>query len=63
MKRAKVSIVYLDPQPNGAKVGLDDYLADGGDVAGLLARAEGDVRPSPHDDGDEGGPYRATPAP
>jgi hypothetical protein len=62
MKGAQVRVVYLDPAPNGAKVGLDDYLAAGGNVAGLLARAEDDVRPAPHGEGDDGGPYIATPA-
>jgi hypothetical protein len=62
LRGARVHVVYLDPQPNGAKVGLDDFLAAGGDVAGLLSRSEDDVRPSPHDDGPATGPYAATPA-
>jgi hypothetical protein len=60
VKGAHVHIVYLDPLPNGAKVGLDDFFAAGGDVAGLLTRAEDDVRPSPRSDDAENGPYVAT---
>ena len=54
---ASVSYVYLPSSDSGAKVGLDDYLAAGGDVAGLesLARPapvepEGSdhIWPSPH---------------
>ena len=60
MKGARVRVVYLDPEPGGAKVGLDDYLAAGGDVGDLVARAEDDLRPLPGGDAAGSGPYAAT---
>ena len=36
---AKVAYVYLPPGESGAKVGLDDYLANGGTVGDLMLRA------------------------
>jgi len=44
---AEVFIVYLPPGPDGAKVGLDDYLASGHGADGLLALAEPTLRPLP----------------
>lgn len=43
---ANVLIVYLPPGPNGTKVGLDDFLAGGHDVADLFALATPELRPS-----------------
>ena len=57
-----VRIVYLDPNPSGAKVGLDDYFAAKGTVQGLKARAEDDLRPLPREEAENSGPYAATPA-
>ncbi|MDP9364969.1 MAG: phage/plasmid primase, P4 family, partial [Chloroflexota bacterium] len=37
---ARVVVVFLPPGPDGAKVGLDDFLAAGGDLAALIAEAE-----------------------
>lgn len=34
-----VKLIYLPPMPDGAKCGLDDYLADGHSVADLLSHA------------------------
>ena len=67
MKGARVNIVYLDPEPSGAKVGLDDFFAaaaaDGKKpMPELLARAESDLRPIPRDDRAEEAPTLATPA-
>src|SRR5215212_5777770 len=36
---ATVSIVYLSNGPNGEKVGVDDFLASGGTVAEMVAKA------------------------
>lgn len=38
-KGAVVKLVYLPPAPDGGKVGVDDYLAAGGTLDGLLALA------------------------
>jgi hypothetical protein len=62
MKGARVHVVYLDPDPTGAKVGLDDFFAAGGTMSDLLARAEDGLRPLPHDRANDRGPYVATPA-
>jgi hypothetical protein len=56
---ARVHIVYLDADPSGAKIGLDDFFAAGGMVADLLARAEDDLRPLSCEDSDDSGPYLA----
>jgi hypothetical protein len=37
VRRARVSMTYLPHGEDGQKVGVDDYLADGGTVAGLRA--------------------------
>lgn len=58
---ARVWIIYLPCGSDGAKVGLDDFLAAGGTTADLLALATEELRAPP--DGDEDtGPYRATEA-
>lgn len=42
---AKVKLVYLPDGEDQKKVGLDDFLAAGHDVAGLEALAEDEIRP------------------
>ncbi len=44
-KGARVQIITLPDAPNGAKMGLDDYLASGKAVGDLLALAAPDVQP------------------
>jgi hypothetical protein len=61
-RHAHVHIVYLDPDPSGAKVGLDDFLAAGGAVGDLLTRSEDALRTLPREDSEEDGPYAVTPA-
>lgn len=39
-KRARVHVTRLQPGEGGAKVGLDDYLVSGGDLAGLAALSD-----------------------
>jgi hypothetical protein len=46
---AVVKIVYLPDQDDGAKTGMDDYLAAGHSVADLLALADDALRPIPPD--------------
>jgi len=41
---AQVALIYLPPGADGAKVGLDDYLAAGHSAADLLALATPDLR-------------------
>jgi hypothetical protein len=41
---AQVALIYLPPGEDGAKVGLDDYLAAGHSAADLLALATPDLR-------------------
>lgn len=43
-RKARVRLIYLPPGPGGAKVGLDDFLAKDGDVAGLMEHARSDLR-------------------
>jgi hypothetical protein len=38
LRGATVHVAELEPGPRGTKVGLDDFLADGGDLAELLNR-------------------------
>ena len=44
---ASVQVVYLPPGPDGAKVGLDDFLAAGNTVADLLALARLELQALP----------------
>lgn len=44
---AHVKVVYLPPAKDGAKVGLDDFLASGADVEQLLALASTELREAP----------------
>jgi hypothetical protein len=46
---AKVALVYLPPQEDGSKVGLDDYLAAGHSTDALLALATPKLRDLPTD--------------
>jgi hypothetical protein len=62
MKGAHVHIVYLNPNPSGAKTGLDDFLAAGGTVAELLDQAKEELSPLPDEVSADTGPYLATPA-
>ena len=39
LKGASVYIIRLEPGPEGAKVGLDDFLGAGGDLSELLGKA------------------------
>lgn len=56
---ALVRVIYLSAGGVGAKVGLDDYFVAGGTTGELLTLATETLRPPP-DDGEAGGPYRAT---
>jgi hypothetical protein len=58
---AEVFAVYLPPNADGSKVGLDDFLATGKAIADLLALASPELRRFP-DDQEETGPYISTPA-
>lgn len=59
-RKAKVQVVYLPPSPDGCKVGLDDFLAQGKTVADLLTHATSELRRG--DDQEPGElPYRAGP--
>lgn len=44
---ADVRVIYLPPGSDGSKVGLDDFLAASGTVAGLLAHAQRELRALP----------------
>jgi DNA-binding transcriptional ArsR family regulator len=44
LRGATVHVAELEPGPGGAKVGLDDFLAGGGDLAELLNRARSSTR-------------------
>ena len=46
-KPPKVKVVYLESCLDGAKVGFDDFLAQGGIIAKLLAQATTEPRPLP----------------
>jgi hypothetical protein len=50
-KSATVRVVYLPEGSNGAKVGLDDYLAAGGTAAELVGMACAELRPLPPESG------------
>jgi hypothetical protein len=50
---ANVRVIYLPPGEGGAKVGLDDFLAAGNDVAALLALSSDELREPPEGSGDE----------
>src|SRR5207247_5380854 len=43
-RHARVAVIYLTPAADGAKVGLDDFLAAGHDPAELLALARPGLR-------------------
>lgn len=53
---ASVAFIYLPPGPDGAKVGVDDYLAQGHSLPQLLALATRELR-RPPGVGDAAGPY------
>ncbi|HEY8601378.1 MAG TPA: DUF3854 domain-containing protein [Thermomicrobiales bacterium] len=63
-KGARVRFIYLSAGPDGAKVGLDDYLAAGHTPKDVLALAEDDLRPLPADEARDGerivGAYKET---
>ncbi len=46
-RKARVKIVYLPGGPNGEKVGLDDFLAQGKTEADLIALAKSELPPKP----------------
>lgn len=46
-RKAKVLVVHLPAGPNGAKVGLDDYLASSGTVERLRSFAKPELEPLP----------------
>jgi Domain of unknown function (DUF3854) len=60
-RKASVRFIYLPPADDGSKIGLDDFLAAGNDVEGLLARAstelrsfDGERRACPHEETADG---------
>jgi hypothetical protein len=57
---AHVAVIYLPPAGDGAKVGLDDFLAAGHDTAALLALARPELRDpeEPAARGESGGGQR-----
>jgi hypothetical protein len=62
---ADVAYIYLPGGEGGAKVGLDDYIAQGYEVDDILAHASSELRPPPADVNDvknvsESHPYNAT---
>ncbi|MFI5258792.1 MAG: DUF3854 domain-containing protein [Candidatus Limnocylindrales bacterium] len=61
-RHAHVQLIYLPSEPDGAKVGLDDYLGAGHGADDLLALATTELRPAPSPDAQAGSPYRETPA-
>jgi hypothetical protein len=56
---ARVRVIYLEPKPDGSKVGLDDFFAAGGVVATLLAQATDTLHKGPVETHDF--PYIETP--
>lgn len=61
---ARVALIYLPPQADGSKNGLDDYLAAGHTPADLLACASPEMRPPPASEEEKASeilPYRETP--
>ncbi len=48
LRGAEVAYIYL-PSENGQKVGADDFLANGGSAAGIVALAEPELRRLPGD--------------
>lgn len=52
---AHVAVIYLPNGPNGAKVGVDDYLASGHTVDDLIALASPDLLPAPAEGEDDEG--------
>lgn len=59
---ARVQLIYLPPAKGGGKVGLDDYLAAGHNVADLLRLASPELRTATvaEDEDETALPYRAT---
>ena len=55
---ARVRVIYLPPEANGNKVGLDDYLATGHGVTDVLALATTELRQPPTGGDHSDGPYR-----
>lgn len=55
---AKVRLIYLPQDNNGAKTGLDDFLASGYCVDELLTFACDELQPLPQQDTGDQGPYR-----
>lgn len=62
-KPPQVRLVYLEPRYDGGKVGLDDFFANGGAVATLLAQATAELRllPRKEPETDPLWPYEITP--
>ncbi len=50
-RHARVLVIYLSPESDGSKVGLDDYFAAGGTAEGLLKLASPDLKPLPAESG------------
>lgn len=61
LKEAHTKLIYLPPGANGAKVGLDDFLAAGSTTQDLLLLAAPDLRRPPAD-GRNDIPYEMTDA-
>src|SRR5262249_41701384 len=61
-KPPRVRLVYLEPQLDGTKVGLDDFFAAGGTVTTLIAKATTKLHPLPREERktDALWPYEAT---
>ena len=59
---AVVQYIYLSPNATGAKVGLDDYFAEGNKVVDLMLLAQAELRRSPKSESAAPPiPYSATP--
>jgi len=61
-RHAHVQLIYLPSGPDGAKVGLDDFLAAKHTRDDLLTLATTELRAAPGADAPAGSPYRETPA-
>lgn len=61
-RHAHVQLIYLPSGSDGAKVGLDDFLAAKHARDDLLALATTELRAAPGGDRPAGSPYRETPA-
>lgn len=57
---AAVRVIYLDPKPDGRKVGLDDFFVAGGTMARLLERATDTLKSGPARETMRKFPYRET---